>query len=81
LDELGERRILELYWLVLWDEILSGGVNLKVTGLGELVTNVQVEKGYLRAVAKVHPDKVKLNRLSFISSLLMGWFFAFRFNN
>ena len=66
------RALLASLDMVLWDEILSGGV--KVNGLGELVTNVQVKKGYMRAIAKVHPDKVKLNRLSFIFSLLMGWF-------
>ena len=69
------RALLASLDMVLWDEILSGGV--KVNGLGELVTNVQVKKGYMRAIAKVHPDKVKLDCLSFISSLLMGWFFRF----
>ena len=63
--------------MVLWDEILSGGV--KVNGLGELVTNAQVKKGYMKAIARVHPDKVKLNHLSFLSSLLTGWFFVFVF--
>ena len=53
------RALLASLDMVLWDEILSGGV--KVNGLGELVTNVQVKKGYMKAIAKVHPDKVKLN--------------------
>ena len=47
--------------MVLCDEILSGdGGGVEVNGLGELVTNEQVKKGYVRAIAKVHPDKVKL---------------------
>ena len=52
------RALLASLDMVLWREILSGGV--KVNGLGELVTDVQVKKGYMRAIAKVHPDKVKL---------------------
>ena len=54
------RALLASLDMVLWDEILSGGV--KVNGLGELVTNAQVKKGYVKAIARVHPDKVKLNR-------------------
>ena len=72
------RALLASLDMVLWDEILSGGV--KVNGLGELVTNAQVKKGYVKAIARVHPDKVRLNRLSFIPSLLMAWFFVFRFS-
>ena len=63
------RALLASLDMVLWDEILSGGV--KVNGLGELVTNVQVKKGYMRAIAKVHPDKVKLNLLSIIIPRLL----------
>jgi hypothetical protein len=55
------RALLASLDMVLWDEILSGGVKVTV-GLGELVTNAQDKKGYVRAIAKVHPDKVKLNR-------------------
>ena len=51
------RALLASLDMVLWQEILSGGV--KVNGLGELVTDMQVKKGYMRAIAKVHPDKVK----------------------
>lgn len=62
--------------MVLWDEILSGGV--KVNGLGELVTNAQVKKGYMKAIAKVHPDKVKfVSFFLLFSRLLMGSFFVF----
>jgi len=56
------RALLASLDMVLWREILSGGV--KVNGLGELVTDVQVKKGYMRAIAKVHPDKVKFESLS-----------------
>jgi len=62
------RALLASLDMVLWDEMLlikgggggggSGG-GLKVSGLGELVTDGQVKKGYMRAIAKVHPDKVK----------------------
>lgn len=41
--------------VVLWDEILSGG--LKV-GMHELITDVQVKKKYTRVIARLHPDKV-----------------------
>ena len=58
------RALLASLDMVLWDEILSGGV--KVNGLGELVTNAQVKKGYMKAIARVHPDKVRLNHLSFL---------------
>ena len=66
------RALLASLDMVLWDEILSGGV--KVNGLGDLVTNVQVKKGYMRAIAKVHPDKVKLNGFFFGYTLLMEFF-------
>ena len=58
------RALLASLDMVLWDEILSGGV--KVNGLGELVTNAQVKKGYVKAIAKVHPDKVKFLNSFFI---------------
>jgi hypothetical protein len=66
------RALLSSLDMVLWREILSGGV--KVNGLGELVTDVQVKKGYMRAIAKVHPDKVKLPQL-FLS---LFFFYLFR---
>jgi hypothetical protein len=73
------RALLASLDMVLWDEILSGGV--KVNGLGELVTDVQVKKGYMRAIARVHPDKVRLNRLFFLYILdadgfLVSFFFV-----
>ena len=73
------RALLASLDMVLWKEILSGGV--KVNGLGELVTDVQVKKGYMRAIAKVHPDKVKL-KLFFknISSWLMPFCLYRQFN-
>ena len=57
------RALLASLDMVLWEEILSGGV--KVNGLGELVTNIQVKKGYMRAIARVHPDKVKFESFVF----------------
>jgi hypothetical protein len=70
------RALLASLDMVLWDEILSGGV--KVNGLGELVTNAQVKKGYMKAIAKVHPDKVKfVSFFLLFSRLLMGSFFVF----
>lgn len=51
--------------MVLWDDILSGGV--KVKGLGELVTAGQVKKGYLKAIGRVHPDKVSRFKKSSVS--------------
>jgi hypothetical protein len=76
------RALLASLDMVLWDEILSGGV--KVNGLGELVTNVQVKKGYMRAIAKVHPDKVKLNCVfKFLAAdgFLFSFFVSFRFSS
>ena len=74
------RALLASLDMVLWDEILSGGV--KVNGLGELVTNVQVKKGYMKAIARVHPDKVKSESfwIFYIPWLLMDFshFFSFR---
>ena len=67
--------------MVLWEEILSGGV--KVNGLGELVTNVQVKKGYMKAIARVHPDKVKFESFSLLINILVadGFLFYIPFNN
>ena len=52
------RALLASLDMVLWDELIKGPGGIKVNGLGELVTDVQVKKGYMRAIAKVHPDKV-----------------------
>jgi hypothetical protein len=72
------RALLASLDMVLWDEILSGGV--KVNGLGELVTNVQVKKGYVKAIARVHPDKVKFEScFSLFFSLLMVFLFFSHF--
>jgi tetratricopeptide (TPR) repeat protein len=40
---------------VLWAEVLHG---VKVGGMAELVSPVQVKKAYVRAIGRVHPDKV-----------------------
>lgn len=40
---------------VLWVEVLHG---VKVGGMAELVSPAQVKKAYVRAIARVHPDKV-----------------------
>ncbi|KAF5318011.1 hypothetical protein D9619_012022 [Psilocybe cf. subviscida] len=50
------RALLASLDIVLWPEILAGGV--QVSGLGALITPAQVKKGYVKAIARVHPDKL-----------------------
>ena len=57
------RALLASLDMVLWDDILMKGGGAKVSGLGALVTDVQVKKGYVRAISKVHPDKVRIRLL------------------
>ena len=57
------RALLASLDMVLWDEILLG---IKVNGLGDLVTNGQVKKGYVKAIARIHPDKVRSPFLWFL---------------
>lgn len=52
------RALLASLDLVLWEELLSSGGGVKV-GMHELVTPAQVKIKYMKAVAKVHPDKVR----------------------
>lgn len=59
------RALLASLDLVLWDEILKGGV--KSGGLHELVTPAQVKKNYVKVIARVHPDKVSTVVLLFFS--------------
>lgn len=49
------RALLASLDMVLWEDILR---DVKLSGLHELVTPVQVKKGYMKVIAKVHPDKV-----------------------
>ncbi len=49
------RALLASLDMVLWEEVLK---DVKLSGLHELVTPAQVKKGYVKAIAKVHPDKV-----------------------
>ncbi|KZT35345.1 hypothetical protein SISSUDRAFT_1051509 [Sistotremastrum suecicum HHB10207 ss-3] len=49
------RALLASLDLVLWDE-----VGWKKVGMHELVTEGQVKKVYVRAIAKVHPDKLSV---------------------
>jgi hypothetical protein len=49
------RALLASLEAVLWPEVLCG---VKVPGMAELVTQVQVKKAYVRAIGRVHPDKV-----------------------
>jgi hypothetical protein len=51
------RALLASLDLVLWEELLNSGSAVKV-GMHELVTPAQVKIKYMKAVAKVHPDKV-----------------------
>jgi len=52
------RALLASLDLVLWEELLRG---VKVGGLHELVTPAQVKKGYVKSIARVHPDKVRFS--------------------
>jgi hypothetical protein len=49
------RALLASLDIVLWDEILAGG--LKV-GMHELITEKQVKIKYMKVIARLHPDKV-----------------------
>ncbi|KAF9524635.1 hypothetical protein CPB83DRAFT_877582 [Crepidotus variabilis] len=49
------RALLASLDLVLWEEILKGA---KVGGLHELITPIQVKKAYMKAIGRVHPDKL-----------------------
>jgi len=49
------RALLASLDMVLWEELLR---DVKVGGLHELVTPAQVKKGYMKAIARVHPDKL-----------------------
>lgn len=49
------RALLASLDMVLWEEVLKG---VRVGGLHELVTPAQVKKGYMKSIARVHPDKV-----------------------
>ena len=56
------RALLASLDLVLWEDLLRGnGGGGKVGGIGmaELVSPGQVKKAYVRAIGKVHPDKVR----------------------
>ena len=48
--------------MVLWDEILAGG--LKV-GMHELIQEKQVKIKYMKVIARLHPDKVGLKGQEF----------------
>ncbi|XP_006463873.1 hypothetical protein AGABI2DRAFT_187328 [Agaricus bisporus var. bisporus H97] len=55
------RALLASLDMVLWDEMLnSGGSSVKV-GMHEVVTPAQVKIKYMKAVARVHPDKLNVN--------------------
>jgi len=69
-----ETNILASLDTVLWQEILSGGV--KVNDLRELVTDVQVKKGYMRAIGKVHPDKFNTSNSTVEQRMLANSVFA-----
>ncbi|KAH9819568.1 hypothetical protein DFH28DRAFT_956455 [Melampsora americana] len=40
------------------DQVLWSGLNWKKIGMGELLTESQVKVKYVRAISKVHPDKI-----------------------
>ncbi|KAF8956360.1 hypothetical protein BDZ97DRAFT_1852061 [Flammula alnicola] len=60
--------------VVLWEEILRGGV--KVNGLGDLLTPAQVKKGYVRAIGKVHPDKLNASNSTVEQCMLANGVFG-----
>lgn len=53
---------------VLWPEL--GWVKV---GMAELITEAQVKIRYMKAIAKLHPDKVCLSLKYFFTLNLMGW--------
>ena len=69
--------------VVLWD-----GIGWKTIGLHELVTSSQVKIRYIKAIAKVHPDKVNILILLFFLDLIfykdctnMNLFLLVKFSN
>jgi len=67
------RALLASLDMVLWDEILLG---VKVNGLGDLVTNGQVKKGYVKAIARIHPDKLNTSNSTVEQRMLANSVFA-----
>ncbi|KAF8960559.1 DnaJ domain-containing protein, partial [Flammula alnicola] len=68
------RALLASLDVILWEEILRGGV--KVNGLGDLVTPAQVKKGYVRAIGKVHPDKLNASNSTVEKCMLANGVFG-----
>jgi len=57
---------------VLWDEMVKSDRAAVKVGLHELVMPVQVKMKYMKAVARVHPDKARL--VVFFWSLFFCYF-------
>ncbi|KIM42238.1 hypothetical protein M413DRAFT_444674 [Hebeloma cylindrosporum] len=58
---------------VLWAEVLRG---VKVGGMAELVSPVQVKKAYVRAIGRVHPDKLNASNSTVEQRMLANGVFG-----
>ncbi|PPR01885.1 hypothetical protein CVT24_001354 [Panaeolus cyanescens] len=67
------RALLASLDLVLWEELLKG---VKVGGLSELVMPAQVKKGYMKAIARVHPDKLNASNSTLEQRMLANGVFG-----
>ncbi|KDR78742.1 hypothetical protein GALMADRAFT_137751 [Galerina marginata CBS 339.88] len=64
--ETNVRALLASLETVLWEGAITGGLKM---GMADLVSPAQVKKGYVRAIAKVHPDKEGFMNSGLTSSL------------
>ncbi|KAF9053417.1 hypothetical protein BJ165DRAFT_1447437 [Panaeolus papilionaceus] len=67
------RALLASLDLVLWEELLRG---VKIGGLSELVMPAQVKKGYVKAIARVHPDKLNTSNSTLEQRMLANSVFG-----
>jgi tetratricopeptide (TPR) repeat protein len=65
------RALLASLDLVLWEELLNNGGSSVKVGMHEVVTPAQVKIKYMKAVARVHPDKVRFT-FFFCSIVVLG---------
>ncbi|KAF8166514.1 hypothetical protein BJ912DRAFT_1002362 [Pholiota molesta] len=59
--------------VVLWDTALEG---VRVRGLHELLSPAQVKKGYVRVIARVHPDKLNSSNTTVEQRMLANGVFG-----
>jgi len=67
------RALLASLEAVLWAEVLHG---VKVPGMAELVTQAQVKKAYVRAIGRVHPDKLNASNSTVEQRMLANGVFG-----